>query len=39
MLALGEKFVVTVEALPYAIAAEAFGTPETRSPRTLRKLK
>ncbi|MGB8608883.1 DsbA family protein [Bradyrhizobium sp.] len=39
VLTLGEKFAVAVEPLPYALAMEAFGTPESRSPRDMRKLK
>jgi 2-hydroxychromene-2-carboxylate isomerase len=40
VLALPETFAVSVEALPYTVALEeAFGAPQTRSPRELRKIK
>jgi 2-hydroxychromene-2-carboxylate isomerase len=40
VLALAKEFAVGVEALPYTVAlADAFGTPETRSAREVRKIK
>src|SRR5262249_18825501 len=40
VLALPKQFAVGVEALPYTVAlADAFGTPETRSAREVRKIK
>jgi 2-hydroxychromene-2-carboxylate isomerase len=40
VLGLPNEFAVTVEAMPYTIALEdAFGTPETRSAREVRKVK
>jgi len=40
VFALSREFAVSVEALPYTIAlAEAFGTPETRDAREVRKVK
>lgn len=38
--ALPNEFAVSVEALPYTVAlADAFGTPETRDAREVRKIK
>ena len=40
VLALPKEFAVGVEALPYTVAlADAFGTPETRDAREVRKIK
>ena len=40
VLALSDAFAVAVQPLPYAIALEAaFGTPDSRDPRALRKVK
>lgn len=40
VLDLPNAFAVSVEALPYTVAlAEAFGTPETRDAREVRKIK
>ena len=40
VLALPKEFSVAVEALPYTVAlADAFGTPETRDAREVRKIK
>jgi 2-hydroxychromene-2-carboxylate isomerase len=40
VLGLPDEFAVSVEALPYTVAlADAFGTPETRDAREVRKVK
>jgi 2-hydroxychromene-2-carboxylate isomerase len=40
VLGLPNEFAVAVEALPYTVAlADAFGTPETRDAREVRKIK
>ncbi len=40
VFALPKMFAVSVEALPYSVAlADAFGTPETRDAREVRKIK
>jgi 2-hydroxychromene-2-carboxylate isomerase len=40
VFALPDEFAVSVEALPYTVAlADAFGTPETRDAREVRKIK
>ena len=40
VFALPKEFAVGVEALPYTVAlADAFGTPETRDAREVRKIK
>lgn len=40
VLGLPNEFAVSVEALPYTVAlADAFGTPETRDAREVRKIK
>ncbi len=40
VLGLPNEFAVDVEALPYTVAlADAFGTPETRDAREVRKIK
>ena len=40
VLSLPNEFAVAVEALPYTVAlADAFGTPETRDAREVRKIK